>query len=470
MVGKRNLLCLFFLFPCLSLGKTQPKFYPGQEEKLELPGYKYPSVIYVPYDYKKGRRLPLILFMHGAGGKPTSWPWRSATRGKGYVIVGLSYAPLPGGGAKGIRSDPLSIELMIEYIKKVIDFVDKNLGINRRHIILSGLSMGGWGVNFYGFNKKAKGLYKAYAILAAGVPTGQRVDLSVTKDIPVLLLNGEKDPNLPAAKRGKPLLEKAGAIVTQVVIPGQGHVPGTDTMVEPLSKWLESVKEGIPGRRFFQAVMWMDCMLAGKPAHGRDKNAALLDYIRSQEFMKEAEKGKPVLLYFSSSGTTGKGKETRNARDSRKVLEKTFSFPDAVMTPYAAREFTCYHVDMTGVSRKMNPLLNEKSTPMAILLDSARKELLVMKKEKLNDKSLYVSMLGFLTENKKKEIERRIEKARPLLKELKKLIKEKGLEIKKRAKLTKKARSGKLLEKLRKRIDEKTARIKEILKALRENP
>ena len=53
------------------------KLKAGEEGKLEISGNSHPSVIYIPKDYKDGMKLPLILFMHGAGGSPTTWPFKS---------------------------------------------------------------------------------------------------------------------------------------------------------------------------------------------------------------------------------------------------------------------------------------------------------------------------------------------------------------------------------------------------------
>ena len=85
----------------------------GQEGDLLVPGSEHPCKLYVPKDYKPGARLPLIIFLHGSGGKPTSWPWKTATGGAGYFIAGLSYGAFPDGGAGGILSDPSSCRNMI---------------------------------------------------------------------------------------------------------------------------------------------------------------------------------------------------------------------------------------------------------------------------------------------------------------------------------------------------------------------
>ncbi|MFH0939889.1 MAG: tetratricopeptide repeat protein [Planctomycetota bacterium] len=204
-----------------------------------MPGNQYASVIYIPNDYKDGLKLPLIFFMHGAGGKPNTWLFQEATGGEGYIVVGLAYGGVADSGANGIRSDPAICAAMIQYIAQVREIVKKTYGFNEQQVFLAGFSMGGWGVNYYGFNKKAQGLYRGYCILAAGPMRQDEVDFSVAKGLPVLLLNGEKDANIEVANKGKPALEKAGAIVKQVIIPGAGHVPKAENTHVLLKEWLK---------------------------------------------------------------------------------------------------------------------------------------------------------------------------------------------------------------------------------------
>ena len=103
-------------------------------------------------------------------------------------------------------------------------------------MFLAGLSKGGFAVCQYGFIEQAKNIYCGYCIIAAGPLRG--TDFSVAKGLPVLVLNGEKDPNLNGAKICTPELQKEGAITTQVIVPGQGHVPSVASMAPYLREWL----------------------------------------------------------------------------------------------------------------------------------------------------------------------------------------------------------------------------------------
>ena len=234
-----------FAFAALVLFACAPEcraelIAPGAEGKIQPAGSAHASILYVPKDWKAGQKHPLIFMMHGSGGQPTTWPWRDATQGNTHLIVGLAYGGQDDAGAQGIRSDPATCTAMIKYINDVRAAVDKDYGVDQSQVFLTGLSMGGWGVNFYGFKPEAKGLYRGYCIMAAGPRNDSGVDLSVAKGLPLLLVNGETDPNKRAADEGKPAAEKAGIIVEYKILPGEGHVPATDKLAAAIAPWLKA--------------------------------------------------------------------------------------------------------------------------------------------------------------------------------------------------------------------------------------
>ena len=134
-----------------------PRIAAGQEDDLEIADCIFPTKLYVPTDYKPGKRLPLILFMHGSGGRPNTWPWKTATQGKGYLIAGIPYGAFDDGGSKGIKSDPASRRAMMAFIEKVRARIDALYGIHQRSVFLTGLSMGGGVRTFTGSTRRRAG-------------------------------------------------------------------------------------------------------------------------------------------------------------------------------------------------------------------------------------------------------------------------------------------------------------------------
>ncbi len=413
--------CLLFCTVLLGVGVSGQKplhvkpLGPGEEGQLEVPGCKHPCVLYVPSDHQPGVRMPLILFMHGSGGKPTSWPWRSATDGKGYLVCGLSYGAFEDGGAGGIKADNNSREAMVRFTEKVRDHIDKVYGVDQEQVFLTGLSMGGWGVNLYGFVEQARGKYRGYCIMAAGLETNAPLDLSVTRGLPLLLVNGETDANLPSANKGKPAFEKAGALVTQVVLPGEGHVPSIAAMSAPLKKWLRDIEKNDLRKRPLVAIQWRSGQLAGSSEDENKRDAALQLFLMKQGFLRDAEDGKPVLVFCYSDRVGRKDLPTKGAKGSREQEETCFSFPSACAVPAASRFFTCIKVDISLVDERTDGKLHEGLAPTVILLDRNRTLVQTYNRSRLRDAALCNEMKKLLTEKQRLAVDDRVGETRPVL-------------------------------------------------------
>jgi predicted esterase len=228
---------------------------PGMEGWLHVPGYPHPCVIYVPTDYAPGVRLSLVLYFHGYGGGPTTWPLQDATQGKGYLIVGLSYGSQADGGEHGFQDDPASCHAMLRFLETVRNHLKTIYIYDEQQVILAGFSMGGYAVMTLGLCSESRELYCGYCIIAAGAKD-RPYRFMVASDRPVLLLNGAFDPNLPDANRGKERLTKAGAIVTQVVLPGEPHVPSLHAMGAPIRDWLDAGKRLLDRARKNPSPSW----------------------------------------------------------------------------------------------------------------------------------------------------------------------------------------------------------------------
>lgn len=429
----------------LSLAATpaQATLAAGQEGPLPIGDNPHPCVLYVPTDWQPGLRLPLILFLHGSGGKPTTWPWRAATGGKGYLVCGMSYGGQDDGGAEGIHDDAQSITKMLAFLAATRAQIAEQYGVDEHRVFLSGLSMGGWGTNFYGFQTAARDLYRGYAILAAGLPQGSALDLDVLRDKPLLLLNGEQDANLPAANRGRPEYERALAIVTQVVIPGEGHTPALATMVGPLASWLAGIAESDDCSDGASAITWRDGTLHDVPGEAAARpDAALLACLRQQEFVSRAAPDRPLLLFVSSPRGNDTEQPTTAVRDRERLQRALFRHPHAVATPAVACEFTCVRVDQGSLDRRDHPLLQAGKAPFVLLLDRERTAVRVLPASQLSDTTLAAAMRALLTAEQAAAADQRLLAARPLLPELTRLLAELGKERQALAKLRQAAKAA----------------------------
>lgn len=378
----------------------------GAEGAFLVPGHDGSCVLSVPQDHERGKRLPLLICLHGSGGQPTTWPWRAVTGGKGCFVLGVPYGGLPDAGKDGITADRQSSLQMVAYLRQAIAAVDEAYGIDRRRVVLTGFSMGGWGVNFYGLCQAADELFCAYAMLAAGPTTqGDLVDFEVARGRPVLILNGADDPNLAAARQGRPRLEQAGALVTQEILAGQGHVPSLESMQPALARWLAAV---LARDRFPPAIAWEQLPLPALPAGTTQLSPwlAACDALRAD---------RPVLVLFESHQQDARG-PTAAARATAAAEAAAFSWPDACGVPAAALYLRCVRIDVGAVEPKGNPLVNQQNAPLVALL--GRDGVTIVKKERLADEPLRLEIQKLLSAAENAAVERRIAATRPLLEQL----------------------------------------------------
>jgi len=393
---------------------------PGQEGPLVVPGSSKDCVLYIPSDYKSDVPTPLIFFMHGSGGSPTTWPFRQATDGAGYIVCGLSYGAFPDAGAGGLAMDPEKFKLMMDFIAKVRAQLSRTYDIDQKQVILSGLSMGGWGVNFYGFQTSQKGLYCAYAIIAAGADdTG--VDLTVTAGLPVLVLNGEKCPNLPQANSGMPALNHAGAIAKQVVLAGEPHVPSQASITPPLKAWLADVKRQAARAQTLNAVDWHAGTITGEPEHSGDTKTILTHLLANQPGLPLSY-GEPALLFLTVPPPADPAGASRHAADTSAVEASAFSFPDATQVPVAAHDFTTIRIDVSGIDPHDDRLINRDTAPAVILLDRDHAFAALLKgRSQLSESSLMAAMRPLLTPDQRAGIDKAVAVVKPLEKSMKSL-------------------------------------------------
>jgi hypothetical protein len=281
-------------------------------------------------------------------------------------------------------------------------------------------------VNLYGFLEQARGKYRGYCIMAAGLRGGAALDLSVTAGLPLLLINGETDANLPNAKTGKPAFEKAGALVTQVVLPGEGHVPSTAAMSPPLEKWLQDIEKADQKKRPLVAIRWKSGRLAGSSEDERRRDIALQLFLRKQDFLKDAEDGKPVLVFCYSTRRGKKDQPTRGAKSSEEQEAALFSFPLACAVPAASRFFTCIQVNISLVDERTDRQLHEGLAPTVILLDKDHTVVQTYNKSRLRDAYLCCEMKKLLTEEEQQYVDARIAETRPVLSRMRMLRRKRG--------------------------------------------
>ncbi len=206
-----------------------------------------PYAVRIPagYDPKAARKYPLIVYLHGSASDETN------LAGVDYLSDGefIELAPRGRGPSNAYTRDHAQ-----EDIEEAVAAVTQSYPIDETRIILTGFSMGGYGVyrTFY----EHPGRYKALAIFSGHPDIGslyfpgeghpnflEDKNLVKFKGIAIFLFHGRDDRNCPFAitKELVSKLERAGAKVEFVTEAGAGHQrPGAETIAR-YRKWLKTV-------------------------------------------------------------------------------------------------------------------------------------------------------------------------------------------------------------------------------------
>jgi pimeloyl-ACP methyl ester carboxylesterase len=142
--------------------------------------------LYLPHGFDQQKRYPLIVFLHGAAGNMTLYPWMWSRFADHYdcVVICPSWDNgewwQPGG---------------VETVSVVLQEVRKDCALDNDRVFLAGYSnggMGGWAVL-----KAMSEVFHGFLCIAGGKGPGW--DDASLSSIPVLLVHGEKDEIVPIA-------------------------------------------------------------------------------------------------------------------------------------------------------------------------------------------------------------------------------------------------------------------------------
>jgi predicted esterase len=206
-----------------------------------------PYCVWIPGDFDPESSYPLLVFLHGSASDETNIMAFQFLLPDSLIALG----PKGRGPSNAFCADHAQ-----EDIAEAIEAVLESYPIDKNNIILSGFSMGGYGVlrTFYETPEK----FKALVILSGHPDIGDAYSgdesqpnfsrkeyLKPFKGVPIFIYHGEEDQNLPIepTKDLVKKLKKAGARVVFHAEPGKGHqAPGKEAIAE-YHRWLDQVLE-----------------------------------------------------------------------------------------------------------------------------------------------------------------------------------------------------------------------------------
>jgi predicted peptidase len=200
------------------------------KEYLLKTSSKMNYLLYIPSDHHKGKKWPLLIFLHGYGEQGDDLekvkrhgPTRRIREGHEFpFIVAAPQCP---------KDSWWSISELDQWL----DFLIKELPVNERQIYLTGLSMGGFGTWAWAIDRPDR--FGAIAPVCGG---GESFLAWRIKDIPIWVFHGAKDDVLPIRRSQEMVdaLKKYKADIKFTVYADAGHDSWTETYANPdLYKW-----------------------------------------------------------------------------------------------------------------------------------------------------------------------------------------------------------------------------------------
>jgi poly(3-hydroxybutyrate) depolymerase len=200
---------------------------------------------FVPSNYDKSKKYPLMIALHGLGSNPQQiLHYRGLTdlaEKHGYVVAApMGYNSSGWYGARPItkpkEGDPKNLaELSEKDVMNVLDVVKKDYSIDPDRVYLMGHSMGGGGT--WHLAVKNPDLWAALAPIAPAT-SRPATDLEKIKHVPVILVQGDEDKLVPVAqaRRWAAEMKKLEMTYDYVEVKGGNHI---DVAFDNLQKIFE---------------------------------------------------------------------------------------------------------------------------------------------------------------------------------------------------------------------------------------
>jgi poly(3-hydroxybutyrate) depolymerase len=238
----RFVLAALCLFPAGLAAQEVPKKEAAKstQSRIEKRTYDFKDAgkemeyaLFVPSKYDKAKKGPLIVALHGLFSNPQQiMRYRGLTdlaEKYGYIVVapmGYNTSGWYGSAPPFMRmkTDPPNLyELSEKDVMNVLDIVRKEYKIDPDRIYLMGHSMGGGGTWHIGI--KHPDLWAALAPIAPAA-FGSPDQLKKIKDVPVILVQGDKDVLVPVAgaRRWAAKMKELGMTYDYIEVPGGDHV------------------------------------------------------------------------------------------------------------------------------------------------------------------------------------------------------------------------------------------------------
>jgi predicted peptidase len=242
-------LILILLLAALAVAQKREdvlvaKVYKGSQ------GRTMPYRLYVPENYDKQKKYPLVLYLHGGGGRGDD-NRKQIEGGNGYIVDLLvsratqtkypSIVVVPQSPDEGwIRNDLITPTRYLALVLDLIKDLESSYSIDVRRRYVLGQSMGGFGT--FAILTMQPSMFAAAVPLCGG---GDESKAAPIAHIPIWAFHGELDQAVSVERSRNMIaaLTKAGGKPKYTEYKGEGHTIWTKVVMEPdLLRWMFSQK------------------------------------------------------------------------------------------------------------------------------------------------------------------------------------------------------------------------------------
>jgi len=188
--------------------------------------------LYVPEHYTSAHAWPIIVALHGGSGNGRDflWIWVREAKRRGYVLV----APSAVNDTWGEIDD--------QGVLQILAWIERRYRIDRRRILLTGLSDGATFALLYGLLHRD--VYRAIAPLCGVLHPAHAMigNLERARGVPIYLVHGALDFLFPVqlARAARDTLTRAGAALTYRELPELSHTYPQSENIR-IVEWFEAL-------------------------------------------------------------------------------------------------------------------------------------------------------------------------------------------------------------------------------------
>ena len=193
--------------------------------------------LYVPESYSPRQKWPLIICLHGAGGRGDTyiWSWLRAAKSKGYMLL----SPKSVDVTWSVLRPPLDVGSITSMFEEVCDAYS----VDKSRVFLSGLSDGG--TFTYLFGLRSAEMFAGIAPIAGDfhpIMDGM-LRQEQGKDLPIYIVHGVHDTIFPVVsiRQGHQLLARLGYNSTYEELADWGHAYTTGINARLVMPWFDSL-------------------------------------------------------------------------------------------------------------------------------------------------------------------------------------------------------------------------------------